>query len=186
MMIHWSHIRASGILLALATLLLSGCAVGGSGSLPHTSRSGTATIAVSDDGASNSTIIIPNNDVFAPYITVLTAGDTVTWLNEDTVLHTILTAPTAQGGAVNPAQFQIVLGPGEAASRTLRQPGVYYYYCDAHATLRDGGPAAARPGMRAYPVPMDGFLYVRVPGSAGSPSRPSSCPPTAVSRHGSR
>jgi plastocyanin len=112
-------------------------------------------------------ITIPNNDIFAPYMTVLNAGDSVTWLNQDSVLHTILSAPSIQGGAVNPQQFQIVLGAGKAASLTLRHPGLYYYYCDAHTTFQDQGPAAARPGMRAYPVPMDGFLYVLGSGVSG-------------------
>jgi plastocyanin len=157
---NWANV----ILVVLGALLLSGCggpSVSGTRSQPQASRSSTSSAAPSGGtGASNHTIIIPNNDLFAPYIAQLNVGDTVTWVNEDTVLHTILTSPTAQGHAVNPEQFQFVLGPGKSASITLRQPGLYYYYCDAHAMLPDDGPAAAHNGVRAYPMPMDGFLYV--------------------------
>lgn len=163
-----SYMWASVALVAVGSLLLSGCTFGGTGNQTQASPSGTPTAAMYVSGASNHTIIIPNNDMFAPYIAVLNAGDTVTWLNEDTVLHTILTTSTEQGDAVNPTQFQFVLGAGKSASITLRQPGLYYYYCDAHASLLDGGAAAARPGVRAYPEPMDGFFYVLGPGISGT------------------
>ncbi|HEX6542708.1 MAG TPA: plastocyanin/azurin family copper-binding protein [Ktedonobacterales bacterium] len=156
----------SGVLVVLGSLLLSGCSTSGSPSQAQSTRISTPistpTAAVFASGPSNTTIIVPNNDLFAPYITMLNVGDTVTWVNQDTVLHTIVTAPTEEGGALNPTQFQYVLGAGKSASLTLRQPGLYYYYCDAHATLPEGGTtAAARPGVRAYPLPMDGFLYVK-------------------------
>ena len=161
----WTH----GAFIVLGSLLISGCgAASVSSSHAQAPQSSTAISTIYAGGAANHTIIIPNNDMFAPYIAQLNVGDTVTWVNEDTVLHTILTSPTMQGDAVNPTQFQFVLGPGKSASLTLRQPGLYYYYCDAHATLVAGGPAAARTGVRAFPVPMDGFLYVLGQGISAS------------------
>jgi plastocyanin len=167
MKLYWPSTRASMVVVAFGAVLLSACTVGSAGSAPSASGQATATVVAPGAGASNHAITIPNNDIYAPYMSVLNAGDTVTWLNQDSILHTILTAPTTTGGAVNPEQFQIVLGPGKAASQTLRHPGLYYYYCDAHTTFHDQGPAEARPGMRAYPVPMDGFLYVLGPGISG-------------------
>lgn len=166
MKIHRSLIGANGVFAVLGLLLLSGCSGASvTKSQAQPTRSSTATAATyGSSGASNHTIIIPNNDMFAPYIAQLNAGDTVTWVNEDTILHTVLTSPTAQGDAVNPIQFQFVLGPGKSASITLHQPGLYYYYCDAHASLPTSGAAVAHTGMRPYPIPMDGFLYVRGPG----------------------
>jgi plastocyanin len=164
-----SRTWANGIFIVLAALLISGCgAASVSNSHAQAPARSTPSAAVYAGGAANHTIIIPNNDMFAPYIAQLNVGDTVTWVNEDTVLHTILTSPTAQGDAVNPTQFQFVLGPGKSASLTLREPGLYYYYCDAHAALVDGGPASAHKGVRAYPVPMDGFLYVLGQGISAS------------------
>jgi plastocyanin len=171
MKIHKSLKWANGAFVVLGLLLLSGCG-GASVSGSQASRTSTATIATyGSSGASNHTIIIPNNDMFAPYIAQLNAGDTVTWVNEDTILHTVLTSPTAQGNAVNPIQFQFVLGAGKSASLTLHQPGLYYYYCDAHASLPASGAAVAHTGMRPYPIPMDGFLYVRGPGISAATSQ---------------
>lgn len=150
-----------GVFLVLGSLFLSSC---GETSAPgsQAAPASTATAATyGSSGASNHTVIIPNNDMFTPYIAQLNVGDTVTWVNADTVLHTILTTPSKEGNAINPEQFQYVLGPGKSASFTPRQPGLYYYYCDAHASLPDGGAALARKGVRPYPIPMDGFLYVR-------------------------
>jgi plastocyanin len=52
----------------------------------------------------------------------------------------------------------------------LRKPGVYYYYCGAHAALNSQGRAAAFSSVRPYPLAMDGILYVRGPGLSGLPS----------------
>jgi plastocyanin len=113
MKIHWPSGRASMIAIAFGALLLSSCGVGSAGNVTPAARTATATVAAQSGGASNHVITIPNNDIFAPYMTVRNAGDTVIWLNQDAILHTILTAPTTQGGAVDPEQFQIVLGPGK-------------------------------------------------------------------------
>lgn len=169
---HRSHTWANAILVALGALLLGGCSVPGvSGSQSRAPQStatsvsnGNSVTLSGGSGASNHTITIPNNDLFAPYIEQLNVGDSVTWVNADTMLHTVVTSATTQGGAVTPVQFQFVLGPGKSASITLRQPGLYYYYCDAHATLPDVGAAVAHKGVRSYPLPMDGFLYVLGPG----------------------
>jgi hypothetical protein len=118
-------------------------------------------------GQANYAVIIPQNDLFTPYLLVINAGDSVTWMNDDTVLHTIVTAPRAAGGTLDPAPVQLVLAPGQQSTLTLRTPGVYYYCCGAHATLTAQEQAAAMPTVRPYPVPMDGFIYVRGPGLSG-------------------
>ncbi len=109
MKIHWTVGRASMILVAFGALLLSSCSMGSAGITSSASETATATSAAQGAGASNHVITIPNNDIFAPYMTVLNAGDTVTWLNQDSILHTILTAPTAAGGAVNPSNSRSCL-----------------------------------------------------------------------------
>lgn len=170
MKIHAALTWASGVLVVLSSLLLSGCG-GASVTGSHTQAAQNSNTPVATYGSTSThTITIPNSDMFAPYIAQLKVGDTVTWVNADTVLHTILTSRTTQGGSVNPVQFQFVLGAGKSASLTLRQQGLYYYYCDAHASLPDDRAAVARTGMRGYPMPMDGFLYVVGPGISASKS----------------
>jgi plastocyanin len=156
--------RVGGVALLLGALLLAGCATSATAvSAPTATPTSTATPSTSV----NHIVTIPNNDIFAPYISVINAGDTVTWVNSDTVLHTVVTTATSGGDTINPIQFQLVLPAGKQAGVLLRSPGLYYYYCGAHAGLTSQGRAAAFTTVRAYPVAMDGFIYVRGPGLSG-------------------
>jgi plastocyanin len=156
------------ILVLFSVTLLANC--GQSSTTAGTRRaSGTVTPTETPTGVEpvNHVVIVPATDLFAPYILVTNAGDSVTWMNDDAVVHTVVTVPRAAGGAIDPEPFQIVLQPGQQSTMTLRSPGVYYYYCGAHATLTSQVRAAAMSGMRPYPLPMDGFIYVRGPGLSG-------------------
>jgi len=154
----------------LVALLLAGCSGAGARPTAHPSGSSTAT-PFSDTGPATHVIVIPNNDLFSPYIAVVNVGDTVSWINDDTVLHTIVTAPAEAGRGINPVPFQFVVDPGKEAHVLLQQGGLYYYFCDAHAELKAQGSAAARAGVRAYPIPMDGFIYVRDQRISGIPAQ---------------
>ena len=150
------------ILLLLSVGLLASCGQRATALSSHrASGSVTPTAAPTAVEPVNHAVIIPQTDLFAPSILVINAGDSVTWMNDDTVLPTVVTAPQAAGGTIDPAPFQLVLQPGQQSTMTLRSPGVYYYYCGAHASLTSQGRAAAMPTVRPYPLPMDGFIYVR-------------------------
>src|SRR5579862_3444673 len=114
--------------------------------------------------------MIPENDIFSPYMLVMNAGDRVTWVNDDSMVHSVVTVPRAGGGVLDPTPFQLVLAPGQQGGIVLRQPGLYYYYCAVHAALTPQGRAAAFSSVRPYPVAMDGFIYVRGPGLSGVPA----------------
>jgi plastocyanin len=161
------HLALGAVLAMTSALSLTAC---GTGATALGSSVTPTSIPASNGGGSSHVVVIPNNDIFAPYIMDMAAGDSVTWVNEDTVLHTIVTTPQALGGTLNPIPIQLVIAPGKAASMTLNQPGLYYYVCDAHASAQDTGPAVAHTGVRPYPLPMDGFLYVRGPGVSGAPN----------------
>jgi plastocyanin len=159
------------ILVLFSVALLASCAQGATATgTPRASRAITPTAAPKVIEPINHVVFIPETDLFAPYILVINAGDSVTWMNDDTVLHTVVTAPRAAGGTIDPDPFQLVLQPGQQSSMTLRSPGVYYYLCDAHAALTAQGRAAAMPSVRPYPLPMDGFIYVRGPSLSGLPT----------------
>ena len=57
-------------------------------------------------------------------------GTTVTWVNEDEILHTV-TLDDKAGGFDAPLD-----GKGRKFSFTFTQPGVYRYYCDRHEHMR--------------------------------------------------
>jgi len=54
-------------------------------------------------------------------------GDTITWVNRDTVPHTV----TARDKS-----FDLRLGPGQKGTITASKPGSFPFYCIYHATMR--------------------------------------------------
>jgi len=71
---------------------------------------------------------------FAPGDITVSAGTTVTWVNEDGAPHTV----TADDGSFNSGN----LNTGDEFSFTFDEPGTYAYYCEYH-----GGPEGS--GMSA-------------------------------------
>ena len=57
----------------------------------------------------------------------LKAGDTMIWVNKDTVQHTV----TAKDHS-----FDIRIAPGKQASQTLGKAGTFAFYCVYHPTMR--------------------------------------------------
>jgi plastocyanin len=73
------------------------------------------------------------NNTFAPAALTVSAGTTVTWLNNEDpngtdVTHDIITDDytTINSGYVD---------PGQSASFTFTDPGTYHYVCDLHALM---------------------------------------------------
>jgi plastocyanin len=59
--------------------------------------------------------------------TDLKVGDTITWVNDDTVAHTV----TARDHS-----FDLHLNPGQSAKLTLTKSGVTQIYCLFHSSMR--------------------------------------------------
>jgi plastocyanin len=58
------------------------------------------------------------------------AGTTVTWVNEDEILHTVTTEKRERG-------FDAPLdGKGKSFTFKFSQPGIYTYYCERHEHMR--------------------------------------------------
>ena len=64
---------------------------------------------------------------FAPATLTITAGDTVTWTNEDQIEHTA----TSTTGAFDSG----LLGQGASFSFTFATPGTYDYLCTPHPSM---------------------------------------------------
>lgn len=65
---------------------------------------------------------------FGPAEIVVTPGETVAWINEDEVAHTV----TADDEAFDSG----LLEPGEGYSRRFDEPGVYPYHCTPHPFMK--------------------------------------------------
>jgi plastocyanin len=57
----------------------------------------------------------------------LAVGDTITWVNHDSVPHTV----TARDKS-----FDLRMSPGQTVSQTVQKAGTFPFYCIFHATMR--------------------------------------------------
>ena len=111
------------------------------------------------------------NDDFTTDFIAVSAGGTVTWHNNDTDKHYV-TDPGTFGVNINPARFgdglNQIKGTDDAPPNggdialTFTTPGLYYYYCTAHAKFTPAlERAMAHPAASVYPIPMEGFVLVQ-------------------------
>jgi hypothetical protein len=69
--------------------------------------------------------LVFDNRYFSPSNLTVKVGDVVTWINRDSVTHTV-TDLSAQ------KVFDQMLGPGQRFSYRFERRGVYVYYCVVH------------------------------------------------------
>ncbi len=97
------------------------------GIVPLQSYAATTTVSVVS-GAANLA-----NKAYSPDSVQVAVGDTVTWTNADTTLHTITsgTTPTAD----NNFDSAYTLAPGKTFSHTFNATGTFPYFCKLHPTM---------------------------------------------------
>lgn len=117
---------------------------------------GSASGGTSGGGSpSSATITIPKADRFEPFLLEVASGGKVTWTNQDSDAHTVVSMPT------DPVDFKFVVMPGKSVSQTFSQPGIYGYFCDAHSDYDPAtGLVKAKKGADAYPISMYGIVVV--------------------------
>jgi plastocyanin len=122
------------------------------------------------------TVNVPEEDRFTPFVTTIKAGEQVSWVNNDTDDHTVVSDDLFT--TTNNKHTDMLLpgtesNGGKPGVVTLRfnKPGVFVYYCRFHAHLDDfGQPAAPGPdgGIQDtngnFGTPMSGIIVV-LPGS---------------------
>ena len=85
--------------------------------------------ALAQSGAASGkdyTVVMSNMD-YGATPSGLKVGDTITWVNHDTVIHSV----TARDHS-----FDLRLNPGQSAKLALMQAGRIPFYCLFHPTLR--------------------------------------------------
>lgn len=122
--------------------------------------------------------------LFRPDVLFITAGDTVTWTNRDSALHSVLFL-TGLGQTEN-------FGLGQSSSLRFITPGTYQYICGLHGQSMSGtvmvspaeGPIAVVTGgaptfvpPTPTPVPSPGVV---VRGADEAPVLPETVPTTSV------
>ena len=65
---------------------------------------------------------------------VIKQGSTVTWMNDDSMFHSILSG-FQDSGRDGSFENEMIL-PGEKFSVNLERDGYYYYYCNSHPWMK--------------------------------------------------
>jgi plastocyanin len=115
-------------------------------------------------------VVKGQDDFFMPF-NAITVGGSVTWHDFDADKHYV-SDPGTFGPDINPTKFgdglNVINGTKDAPPNggdmtlTFTMPGLYYYYCSAHAAfdpglLRD----QADYFSTIYPIPMEGYVLVQ-------------------------
>jgi len=113
-------------------VLLGACGGGGSPTSVATSTPAggptTTSAAPSPAGASMAAAGVQiKNFAFAPASQTVTAGQTVTWKNDDTTDHTV----TADDNSFDSG----LLAPGKTFTHTFAAAGTYAYHCVIHPNM---------------------------------------------------
>ncbi len=108
------------------------------------------------------TVTIPKGQgIFAPFILPVQLNTTVTWKNNDTVTHTILSTPN-QSSFLNVNAITLNVTAGQSVKFTFTKPGLYHYYDNTMATWNAAtSRVAANKGVPNYPLAMDGVIWVQ-------------------------
>jgi plastocyanin len=107
-------------LVLVASSLVAALAMAGCGGTSYVAPGCSATTAV----ATNSVTI--QASAFSPKCIKVSAGDTVTFTNRDTIIHTV----TADG--VPAAYDSGHLNPGQSFQQPFSAPGTSTYFCQIH------------------------------------------------------
>jgi plastocyanin len=109
-------------------------------------------------------VTIPKGQgVFAPYILPVAPRTRITWRNQDSAAHTVTTTPD-HSGYLNPAALSLTVPAGGSATLTLSQPGIYDYYDTGSAQWNaEDHHVSANAGSPAYPLAMEGIIWVQGP-----------------------
>jgi plastocyanin len=116
--------------LVLTFAVAAGCGSSGGGtsntpaSTPSSSTKGTAATVTMQGFA------------FSPHILTVTAGTTVTWTNNDSAVHNVVSADGIGLNANPTSTFNSgSMNPGATFSFTFSKPGTYFYVCTLHKTI---------------------------------------------------
>jgi nitrite reductase (NO-forming) len=109
---------------------------------PTNMTSETQTASSGTQGSTNSTEVVIENFAYTPANLTVNVGTTVTWVNKDSVGHTVTegdpNSPKPANNRVFDSSGEATTGqvalitPGQSWSYTFTTPGTYEYYCIVH------------------------------------------------------
>lgn len=146
MIVRPNHSRLAVLLPALATLVLvlaactgdSGGSTAASASAPASTAesaepSAAESAEASDDGSGEGTTVTLTGFAFDTDEITISAGDTVTFVNEDSAAHTVTEGEN--GDAADGARFDEQIAGGESTDITFDEAGDYNVTCLFHGNM---------------------------------------------------
>jgi len=137
--IPWTHRLGSAAVSGMAaTVLLAGCGGSDSGTTKPEAAASTSPTTIANatvtaaNTAGNGAVTVKQFQ-FMPAELTVKAGTTVTWTNQDDILHTVTsgaTPGTADGKFDGPMD-----GRGKSFSHLFDQAGRYPYFCSRHNSM---------------------------------------------------
>lgn len=135
-------------LSAVLALGLAGCAEGTDGStgdtvedpqgapeeIPSSVTPSDGATTTSGDAAAGGTTVTVENISF-PQRTTVTAGEPVTFENQDSVAHTVTSGLPEDGETEDQGIFDEDLPAGGQVTITVDEPGTYRYHCEIHQQM---------------------------------------------------
>lgn len=125
--------------------------------------SGTSTSRDKPSTHTASVTLPKGQELFAPFLLAIQPNTAVTWQNDDTISHTIMTT-WDQSNFLNPQAFSLTAAAGQSVSFTFTRPGIYDYFDRAKARWVDADQRVkADAGVPHFPLAMEGIIWVQGP-----------------------
>lgn len=107
-------------------------------------------------------VTIPQGqEVFSPFILTVQPNTIVTWQNNDSIPHTIMTT-WDQSNFLNPQAFALNAAASQKVSFTFTKPGLYDYFDNSQAIWdKTDDRVSAKKGVSNYPLAMEGIIWVQ-------------------------
>lgn len=93
------------------------------------------TSAASPSGAMSETVVTISSSGFSPKSITIKTGESVTWMNSDSVNHQLASDPHPVHTAYPPLNLGVI-GPGEKKSLSFPTAGTYTYHDHLNPTLK--------------------------------------------------
>ncbi len=133
MKIGFARVR-TGSLPGIATVLVLTVVMAACGG--SSSSGGTSTPASTPSATAAGATVVIQNFSFTPHSLTVKPGTKVTWTNDDSVPHNVVSTKSIALNTTTTSVFaSTTLSPGQSFSFTFSAKGVYFYECSIHKTL---------------------------------------------------
>ena len=131
----FTHLRSRALLAVVVLVALAAlvAACGGSSSANTTTPT---TPAATTGGTATASAVAIQNFAFTPKTLTVAPGTTVTWTNNDSTPHNVIsTVSISLNSATTSTIASANLNQGQTFSFTFTKKGVYFYECSIHKAL---------------------------------------------------